>query len=379
VRTCYYNQRTFQLKINAMKNKTFKIILKSVLSLLLVVVIALASYVAYLFIDYDRIEDDIALNITDNTHAFVPIEKELKIVSYNIGFCAYTQDFSFFMDGGEMSRAKSKESVNEVLDGIDTLLKKEDAEIVLLQEVDEDADRSHHVDERAFLTKSATDYDCVFATNFDSAYLFYPFNKPHGKSLSGLLTLSKFDIYESTRRSLPVETSVMKIVDLDRCYSVSRLKTQSDKELILYTVHLSAYTSDGTIATEQLKMLTDDMEAEYSKGNYIICGGDFNKDLLQNSGEIFGVSGEEYTWAQAFPTQTLEGTGLSLVAPFNKENPVATCRNTDEAYKEEGQFNVTLDGFIVSDNISVSHSDVIDTKFMYSDHDPVYMNFTLKK
>ena len=30
-------------------------------------------------------------------------------------------------------------------------------------------------------------------------------------------------------------------------------------------------------------------------------------------------------------------------------------------------------------NVGVSAFDVIDTKFMYSDHNPVYMNFSLKK
>ncbi len=359
--------------------KPMKIILKTALAILLVLIIILGSYVAYLFIDYDRIEDNLALDIADNTSALTPVDKELKMLSYNIGFCAYTQDFSFFMDGGSESRAKSEQSVNDVLDGIDKLLQQENADIVLLEEVDENADRSHHVDQRAFFTKNSNDCDAVFATNFDSAYLFYPFTKPHGKSLSGLLTLSKFDIRSSTRRSLPVEDSVMKIVDLDRCYSVSTLPTDNGKELILYTVHLSAYTSDGTIATKQLEMLVYDMKAQYDKGNYVICGGDFNKDLLLDSGAIFGVSGEEYTWAQAFPTDMLSGTGLSLVAPIDESNPVATCRNTDEVYKEEGQFNVTLDGFIVSDNVEVSESSVIDTKFMYSDHNPVYMNFTLKK
>ena len=359
--------------------KPMKIILKTALAILLVLIIILGSYVAYLFIDYDRIEDNLALDIADNTSALTPVGKELKMLSYNIGFCAYTQDFSFFMDGGSESRAKSEQSVNDVLDGIDKLLQQENADIVLLEEVDENADRSHHVDQRTFFTKNSNDCDAVFATNFDSAYLFYPFTKPHGKSLSGLLTLSKFDIRSSTRRSLPVEDSVMKIVDLDRCYSVSTLPTDNGKELVLYTVHLSAYTSDGTIATKQLEMLVSDMKAQYDKGNYVICGGDFNKDLLLDSGAIFGVSGEEYTWAQAFPTDILSGTGLSLVAPIDENNPVATCRNTDEVYKEEGQFNVTLDGFIVSDNVEVSNSSVIDTKFMYSDHNPVYMNFTLKK
>ena len=175
-----------------------------------------------------------------------------------------------------------------------------------------------------------------------------------------------------------VEDSIMKFFDLDRCYCVSRLKTENSKELVLYNTHLSAYTSDGTIATKQLEFLLQDMKAEYDKGNYVVCGGDFNKDLLQNSGEIFGVSGEEYTWAQAFPLDMLEGTSLSLIAPFDENNPVATCRNTDEPYKEQGQFNVTLDGFIVSDNVKVSKADVINTKFMYSDHNPVFMTFSLE-
>ena len=362
-----------------MKNKSvFKCILKAVLCLLLIVVIVALSYVAYVLIDYKRIEDNIELEITDKTSSLIPVEKELKAVSYNIGFCAYTQDFSFFMDGGKSSRAKSEESVNEVLSGIENLLKDENADIIMMEEVDIDATRSHHIDQKAYLANAFSTYDSLFAVNYDSSYLFYPFNEPIGKSLSGMLTMSKYNIESSVRHSLPIETTLMKLVDLDRCYSVSRMKTENNKELVLYTVHLSAYTSDGTIATEQLELLINDMKAEYNKGNYIICGGDFNKDLLQDSGKIFGVSGEAYTWAQAFPLEMLNDTGLSLVAPLNKDTPVASCRNTDEPYKAQGQFNVTLDGFIVSENITVSGSDVINNQFKYSDHNPVYMTFTLK-
>ncbi len=55
----------------------------------------------------------------------------------------------------------------------------------------------------------------------------------------------------------------MKIVDLDRCYSVSRLPASDGRELVLINLHLSAYTSDGTVATELLKMLLQEMQAEY--------------------------------------------------------------------------------------------------------------------
>ena len=361
------------------KNNVLKIIVKIALCVLLSLVIIVSSYAIYVFVDYDRIDDNIELEITDNTSSVVPVSKELKMLSYNIGFCAYTQDFSFFMDGGKESRAKSTDSVNDVMNNIESLLVEQDADIVLMQEVDEDATRSHHVNQRAFFAENANDCDSVFATNFDSAYLFYPILKPHGKSLSGILTLSSFDIESSIRRSLPVEDSVMKIVDLDRCFSKSVLNTENHRKLILYNVHLSAYTSDGTIATNQLRLLVDDMKYEFNKGNYVICGGDFNKDLLQNSDEIFGVSGEDYTWAQPFPLEMIDDTGLQLVAPFSESNPVASCRDTEEPYKESGQFNITLDGFIVSNNVEVSAFDVIDTKFMYSDHNPVYMNFSLKK
>ena len=113
----------------------------------------------------------------------------------------------------------------------------------------------------------------------------------------------------------------MKLVDLDRCYSVQRLSV-GERELVLYNLHLSAYTSDGTIAEKQLKMLFADMLAEYEKGNYAIAGGDFNKDILGHSEETFGVSGPDYTWAQPIPPE-LVPEGLSIVAPVD-EAPAAT-------------------------------------------------------
>ena len=39
----------------------------------------------------------------------------------------------------------------------------------------------------------------------------------------------------------------------------SGISSGSGKELALYNLHLSAYTSDGTIAEEQLEMLFADM------------------------------------------------------------------------------------------------------------------------
>lgn len=41
-------------------------------------------------------------------------------------------------------------------------------------------------------------------------------------------------------------------------------------------------------------------------------------------------------------------------------------------------YTVTLDGFIISDNIECVKYDNINTGYTYSDHDPVYVKFKLK-
>jgi len=345
------------------------IALAAVVALVLAIVI---GYVVYMFADYHRIEAETPLEMTEGGSETLKAGEEYTALTYNIGFAAYTPDFGFFMDGGTESRAASPESVRETMAGIAGLIAERDADIMMIEEVDVDATRSYHIDEKAILEGALGGYASAFAVNYDSSYLFYPIFEPHGASYAGMLTFSRFGMEEGIRHSLPVETGFMKFFDLDRCYSVVRIPADNGKELVIYTAHLSAYTSDGTIATEQTEILAADMRAEYEKGNYVICGGDFNKDLLGDSSEYFGVTGSGETWAQPFPEELL-GNGLKLVAPTN----APSCRNADGPYNPE-QLVLVVDGFIVSDNIEVISAETVDTDFTYSDHDPVEMKFVLK-
>ena len=360
------------------KKKTpAKTLLKVILSIVIAVIIIAAAYVAYVLIDYHRIGDIPSLEIGGKASSDGTPEsgREYTMISYNIGFAAYTADFGFFMDGGTESRARSEESVYQVLGGITGLLSDYDADFMVIEEVDFDSDRAHHVDEREYIADALPGYSHTFVQNYDSPYLFYPFTCPHGASKSGILTFSKFPIASSSRVSLPVEKSLMKLLDLDRCYSVSRISME-ENELVIFSTHLSAYTSDGTLPNEQLRLLVADMQSEYEKGNYVICAGDFNKDLLGKGSEIFNVTNEKYTWAQPIPEGIFDGTNLAIAAPFDEKNPVPSCRNADAAYYR-GQYVITPDGFIVSDNVTVVSSDVIDTGFEFSDHNPVIMRFIL--
>ena len=353
-----------------------KKLLKALLIVVLLLVVVVAGYVVYVFVDYHRIEDNQALGADNNRSDVMEAGTEYGIVTWNVGFGAYSRDFSFFMDGGTFSRAYSKFEVNQNIGGASSFLTELRPDLILLQEVDLDSTRSYHVNEEAFFCSALNGYGSVSAVNYDSPYLFYPLTSPHGKSVSEILTLSSFRVNFAVRRSLPVESGLRKFLDLDRCYSVTEIPVSDGKLLRLYNFHLSAYTSDGTIATEQLRLLLADMRQTALEGNYAIAGGDFNKDLLGDSSKVFGVTNEAVTWSQPFPVELLPEE-LTLVAVCDAENPVPSCRNCDIGYEPGVSFVLTIDGFIVSDNVTVTSERIIDTDFTYSDHNPVEIRFIL--
>ena len=355
--------------------------LKAVAALILFMIVVAAVYVAYVFISYYRIEDNLIIEpegTAKEQTLDVTSGKEYHITDWNIGFAAYTDQFSFFMDGGIYSRSFSYEETVSNMENIIDELKSQNSDFYIIQEVDFNSTRSHKVDEVAMLNDAFSDgFQSTFCMNYDSPYLFFPVTSPIGKSHSGIMTFSSASITDSLRRSLPIQTNYAKLMDLDRAYVVNRIPTNNGKELILITFHLSAYTTDDTIVTQQLGMLYGTIEEEISKGNYVIAGGDFNMDLLQDSPSIFGVSGANYSWGQPFPLDTLPDN-VELVVPFDEDNPVPSCRNADSVWDPETNFQITIDGFITSENIKVEKCEVTDLQFAYSDHEPVQLYFTFE-
>ena len=145
--------------------------LKVLLLLLLAVLVLAAAYVAYVFLAYHRIPDNQALTVEGSAANTLRPGGTYRALSYNIGFGAYEDDYSFFMDGGTESWAWSEERLKENLDEIAALLQKEDADFCLLEEVDVDATRTYHFDESAVLRSAFPDRTCVYAQNYYSPFL----------------------------------------------------------------------------------------------------------------------------------------------------------------------------------------------------------------
>lgn len=358
--------------------KGLKIFLITFVSIVGVIIFTAGGYFAYIMIDYSRIGDNLAL-LPQGSAAATVVSKSgtYKIVTQNIGFGAYEQDFTFFMDGGKESWARSRDSVRKCIrEGSETVTSFT-PDFVLFQEVDFDSTRSYHIDESKLILEHFENFSYTTAVNYHSAFLMYPLTKPHGSSNSEIMTLSRYEITSGIRRSLPISTGFSKFLDLDRCYSKSRVNVEDGKELVLYNVHLSAYGGSDAIRTGQMTMLFNDMKAEYEAGNYCVCGGDFNHDFTGTSTQDLngGAGTTDYGWAQPFPEDLLPDC-ITRCTDYADETLQPTCRNCDVPYKE-GNFTIIVDGFLVTSNVTCLSVSNHYTAFTYSDHCPVVMEFKL--
>lgn len=362
-----------------------KTLVKIILTLLILVVLVVGGYIAYLQLGYYRIADHEPLQVQGNQQQVLQTGQEYSAVTYNIGFGAYTPDYTFFMDEGIMQdgtptqgthgTAVSRESVEACTQGDIDLLTSLDADFALLQEVDVDSTRSFQVDQYAAILNAFPQDGSTFANNFHSGFLAYPFAEMHGIVNAGLLTLTSTQVDSAERRSYPIDEAFpTKFFDLDRCFAVHRLPVSNGKQLVLINSHMSAYDEGGTIRAQQLEMFNAVLSEELAQGNYVVAGGDWNHALC-GSESMYESQQQLPPWVSILREDDLP-QGFHVVEADNIQD-VATCRGADMPYEKGVTYTVTVDGFIVSDNVTASAQN-IDNGFEYSDHNPVKLVFSLQ-
>ena len=91
---------------------------KILIIVLLVLLVLAGGYVAYVFLDYHRIEDNQQLTPAEGSARTAETGVEYRALTWNLGFGAYEDDYGFFMDGGTESWAWSEERLKTNLDEI---------------------------------------------------------------------------------------------------------------------------------------------------------------------------------------------------------------------------------------------------------------------
>ena len=393
------------LKNRVKKNAAKKIVKRVVVVSLMAVgtlVLAAGGYVGYVLLSYNRIGDKELQIDHKSTLETVKVGETYKAMTYNIGFGAYSQDYTFFLDTGydengnatcgHYSTAKSKNHVNFNTNGAISAVLNENPDFVMFQEVDTDSTRSYHVNQDKRIVESFVEFDHTHAVNFHTAFLPYPLYDMHGYVNAGLTTLSRYKMQYAERKQYTVDNGFSKYIDLDRCFSYSIINVDNGKKLYAVNSHMSAYDEGGLIRNKQVEELNLFLKERKENGDYVVIGGDWNHDLLTYNPD-FSYDVENRPFAQKTKTpdwvayffdkegKTPLTEGYNVVASDN----TPTCRNNDIEWEPGKTFTCCIDGFIVSDNVEVVNHKNVQTKngdkgydgFAFSDHDPAYLEFKL--
>ena len=301
-------------------------------------------------------------------------DNPINLLTWNIGYGALDERQDCYWDGGKGVYGESKAVVEENVSAIKDKIKEINPDIFMVQEIDRNSKRSYYVNELVYLEEAFIDYEDSFAGNFKAGVVPLPLYNMTGKVDAGIATFSKFNMLQSTRVQLPIPFSwPMKLFNLKRCLLINRLPIQgSDKELVIINLHLEAY-DDGEGKAKQLAMLMDVMKEEYEKGNYTIAGGDFNQTFST-------TNYQKYPKLEEWVCPVIEAENYPSFT-FKMDDIHPTCRSLSKPYLNSDKANFQyymIDGFIVSENITINKLETLDLDFKNTDHNPVTMSVTLK-
>ena len=349
-----------------------KRLLKFICLLFLIFIICFIILLGFLMITEYK-PKDIEI-IQKNSSISKKLPDEFSIMSWNIGYAGLNAETDFFMDGGTEVLSQSKDVVENNLKNIVKEIKAIDPTILMIQEVDKPSKRSFYVDEYKYLNK-ALNLNNQFSLNYKVKYVPYPF-PPLGKVESGIYTASEYlpSISERYQLYVPFKFPV-KLVNLKRGLLINKYPLSNGKSLILINLHLEAY-DDGSGKRKQSEMLMNIIKDEYSRGNYVIAGGDWNQTFDMNLNKKFNPNPVDKTWKPNELSKSLLNSEFKIY--YDSTTPSYRTDNKPYIKGDPGCYVGVIDGFMVSPNVDVTHVKTLPLDFKYSDHNPVLINVKLK-
>jgi len=355
-----------------------KRILYTIMVIVLVPVFVVVVFFATLMVSEYKPGETEKIDISSIADKTVVTDTPIRLMTFNMGYAALSETEDFIMDGGLKSKPDSPELVKENLAGIRATLGQNMVDINLFQEVDRASARSFRIDQMEELKLTLPDRDFLYASNFRVLYVPFPLSigEMIGKVESGIVTASNYQVSSAVRIQLPGEFSwPVRLANLKRALIVSRLPVEgTGKELVVINGHLSAY-DDGSMRSQEMQKLKQIMTEEYAKGNYVIVGGDFNQTFPDADG-LFPVTDESNFVAHVMDSDFLP-SGFKYA--FDPTAPTSRLLNKPYDPQDPTTQLYLIDGFIVSENITVNSVATLNMHFRYSDHNPVIMEVVLGK
>ncbi|MCS7073106.1 MAG: endonuclease/exonuclease/phosphatase family protein, partial [Bacteroidia bacterium] len=202
-----------------------------------------------------------------------PAPDSLKCMDWNIKFAGARIDFFFdcFGDREVMTEAEVIQNLN----GLVHKINEENPDILLLQEVDIDSDRSARVNMIQYLLDNTNLNYGVFASHWD---ILYVPKHSIGRINSGNVILSKWKFKEAIRIALPImekQDALTRMFYLRRNILIAQPEIPGWDSIVILNIHSDAYSKDGT-KRKHADSLHKHMKFWADKGYKVVGGGDLN-------------------------------------------------------------------------------------------------------
>jgi len=348
-------------------------LIKLITAILLIPIVFILGFLLFLTImDYYPAEKE-PVPVLGNGLPLPSGKNEFSFISWNVGYSGLGKKMDFFYEGGTRVRPERKE-FEGYLEGIEKNLASQDSiDFIFLQETDIHSKRSYYTDEVAEIGSKLAGRCTLFAKNYDSKFVPVPLNDPMGRVVSGISCFLKYrpvsaDRFDyGTRFSWPKQLALLK-----RCFVVMRYPLASGKEMVIINLHNSTFDEGGVLRKQELIKLQSFVLNEYSKGNHVIIGGDWNNNPRGYKPETI-ISGDIAKAVEPPLDETFLPGWRFAFDPSTPSN-----RDVDMPYQKGYTKTTIIDFYVLSPNVELESIHTIPTGFSFSDHQPVTMKVILK-
>ena len=327
--------------------------------------------------DYQPESESVIIQDIEGVTSLNSIPDTLSLMIWNIGYCGLGAEMDFFNDGGKSVRA-SDSLTTKYLKAVSQFIgsMKDSIDVMMIQEVDRNSKRSYFNDQIPIIANQLPGFSWSFALNYDVKFVPVPFGipyTPYGKTYAGLVTYSKIKPSKASRVQFPGGFDwPTKLYMLDRCALEMRYPLANGKELIVVNTHNTAYDETGEIKKIEMAFIKKRYEAEFTKGNKVIIGGDWNQVPPGFDAKHFSKSIDP-----GYTPQSIAKEMLPANFTISFDSTIATNRSNVKAYNPESTYTTLIDYFVSSPGIEVLSVRGLDMQFRYSDHQPVFMKVVL--